>query len=188
MSDTSREFRVIPTLTGTPPSELDVDDLPATPKELWSTWLEEALDAQVPEPIAATLATVDADGTPDARTLVLKGVDERGWAFASTASSRKGVQLADRPAAALELYWQPIARAVRARGPVELASPEEWEADLAARSPEARATVPPGQWRLWRLRPERVEFWQGSTDRRHLRIVYTRDAEGWHVEASRAAG
>lgn len=182
-------FRRIPTLTGTPPPPPDLDALPDTPEQLWEAWLAEALDRAVPEPIAATLATVDAAGVPDARTLILKGVDERGWAFASTASSRKGTQLAANPAAALELYWQPMARAVRARGPVVPASPEETRADLAARSPEAQATVADGDWRLWRLRPDRVEFWQGSTDRNHLRIVYSRGADGaWTVEAARAAG
>lgn len=71
---------------------------------------------------------------------------ERGWAFAGTASSRKAQQLAANPAAALSLWWQPQMRAVRVRGPVVAATPQECEADLAARSPQARA-VPPGEWR-----------------------------------------
>lgn len=93
-----------------------------------------------------------------------------------------------------EPLLDPQARAIRVRGPVEEATREETEADLAGRSPAARALVAPGDWRVWRLRPDRVEFWQGSPDRNHLRIVYTRAAAdqdsptGWSVEVSRAAG
>ena len=116
---------------------------------------------------------------PDSRTLLLKDVDERGWAFACTASLRKAQQIAANPAAALSLWWQPQMRAVHVRGPVVTATPQECEADLAARSPQARATVPPGEWRVWRVQPQRIEYWQGSSDRQHIRIVYTRDGDGW---------
>ena len=171
-------LRTIPSLTGTAP-DLDLDALPADPLDLFTGWLDTALAGGVPEPIAATLATVDADGIPDSRTLLLKDVDERGWAFAGTASSRKAAQLTANPAAALSLWWQPQMRAIRVRGPVVQASHEECEADLAARSPQARATVPPGEWRVWRVQPQRIEYWQGSPDRQHIRIVYTRGGDGW---------
>lgn len=177
-------LRTIPTLTGAAP-DLDLDSLPSDPVELFTTWLDAALAADVPEPIAVTLATVDRDGVPDARVLLLKDVDERGWAVAGTASSRKGEQLADRPAAALSMWWQPQMRAVRVRGPVVEATPEECAADLAARSPEARAGVGPGDWRLWRIQAERVEMWQGSPDRRHIRIVYTRAGDTWERTVDR---
>ena len=81
----ARDLRRIPSLTGTPPG-IDLDDLPADPTEMFAAWLDVALDHAVPEPVAATLATVDGDGVPDARTLILKSVDARGWAFAGTAS------------------------------------------------------------------------------------------------------
>lgn len=148
----SDRLRTVPTLTGTPP-HLDLGDLPSDPHDLALAWLDAAIDGDVPEPIAVTLATVDADGVPDARTLLLKDVDERGWAFAGTGSSRKADHLADNPAAALNLWWQPQMRAVRVRGPVVEASPQECEADLAGRSPQARAAVPPGEWRVWRVQP-----------------------------------
>ncbi len=133
----------------------------------------------MPEPHAATLATVDADGLPDARTLILKDVSSRGWAFASARSSAKGAQLAANRAAALAFWWQPIVRAVRVRGSVEEATAEESAADLAARSAAARADVDPGDWVLWRIRPVHVEFWQGSPDRRHARILFDRVGETW---------
>ncbi|MDR7251635.1 pyridoxamine 5'-phosphate oxidase [Nocardioides sp. BE266] len=175
------DLRRIPSLTGSAPS-IDLHDLPRDPTEMFAAWLDVALDRGVPEPVAATLATVDDDGVPDARTLIIKAVDEHGWAFAGTASSRKGQQLAACPNAALTLWWQPLVRAVRARGAVVEASRDDAAADLAARSEAARTGVDPEDWRLWRLVPSRVEFWQGSPDRRHLRIVYTRDGAGWHLD------
>lgn len=179
--NTAAYLRKIPSLTGTAP-EVDVRQLPQDPIELFYSWLQSALKAGVPEPLAATLATVDDDGVPDSRTLLLKDVDRHGWAFAGLASSRKGSQLATHPAAALSLWWQPQTRAVRVRGDVVEASREESEADLAARSPAARADVAAGDWRLWRIRPTRIEFWQGAEDRRHLRIIYRRSgSDGWQL-------
>ncbi len=177
--ETAAKLRAIPSLTGTAP-DVDLRDLPAEPATLFHEWLDAAIDAQVSEPAAATLSTVDDQGVPDARTLIIKDVDFSGWAFAGTASSGKGRQLAAHPAAALTVWWQPLMRAVRLRGPVVEASPQESEADLAARSEAARSAVAPGDWRLWRIQPTRVEFWQGATDRRHLRIVYSR-GDGWDL-------
>lgn len=144
-------------------------------------WLDQALEIGVPEPHAMTVSTVDADGVPDARVQVLKDVDEQGWAFASEASSRKGQQLSDRPAAALSFWWQQIARAVRVRGDVAEASPQESLADLRARSAAAQQSVDSGEWTLWRVVPARVEFWQGSEDREHKRIIYTREGGTWQI-------
>ncbi|WP_144872833.1 pyridoxamine 5'-phosphate oxidase family protein [Microbacterium sp. 1.5R] len=165
-------------LTGNAP-EWDLDALPEDPTVLFAEWLKAADAAAVPEPHTVTFATVDADGVPDARTLILKRVDERGWAIASTRSSRKGAQLGAVPAAALNFWWQPQVRAVRVRGRVEEATAQESADDLAARSPAARAAVAEGDWVLWRIVPERIEFWQGSRDRRHTRVVYLPSGSGW---------
>lgn len=173
----------IPALTGTP-EPLDVDALPAGPVEMFLRWLDEAVKADVPEPRSVTLSTVDADGLPDARVLVLRDLGERGWAFGSTRSSRKGDQLASNPAAALSFWWQPQMRAVRLRGEVIAASREESDADLARRHPDARARIADGDWQVWWLLPERVEFWQGAQDRDHARIVYTRSGERWSHEVT----
>ncbi|WP_308773023.1 pyridoxamine 5'-phosphate oxidase family protein, partial [Brachybacterium paraconglomeratum] len=72
-------------------------------------------------------------------------MDERGWAFAGSRSSRKAAQLDAHPVAALNFWWQPVLRAVRVRGRIQEASVEESAADLAARSAEARAGVAPGE-------------------------------------------
>lgn len=176
-------LRAIPSLTGTAP-ELDLEGLPADPLELFRQWLDAAVASGVPESTAMTLATVDDQGVPDSRTLILKGLGSRGFAFASTASSRKGEQLAANPSAALNFWWQPILRAVRIRGRVTAADGAESEADLAARSAEARAGVEPGDWRLWWLAPTRIEFWQGAVDRRHCRVIYT-GQDAWSVRILR---
>lgn len=173
-------LREQPALTGEAPP-LDLSSLPPSPVALFGEWIRGAVAAGVPEPHAATLASVGGDGMPDARSLILKDVDERGWAFAGPSASRKGQQLASNPAAALNFWWQSVVRAVRVQGRVIEASADESAADLAARSAAARSGIEPGQWVLWRIVAERVEFWQGAVDRRHTRIVYRREGEEWSV-------
>ncbi|MGS0560203.1 pyridoxine/pyridoxamine 5'-phosphate oxidase [Microbacterium aurugineum] len=180
-SEMSAWLRVQPSLTGAvPPGE--AGERPDDPVPLFRKWITTAAATGVPEPHAMTLATLDLDGMPDARTLILKDVDERGWAFAGSRSSRKAAQLDAHPVAALNFWWQPVLRAVRVRGRIQEASVEESAADLAARSAEARAGVAPGEWVLWRLLATRVEFWQGAPDRHHTRIVYDRTDAGWSIE------
>lgn len=181
---TAARLRAIPALTGKAP-ELNLAGLPGDPATLFYTWLDTAIEHGVSEPHATTLATVDGDGVPDARTLLVKDVDDRGWAVAGPASSRKGSQLSARPAAALNFWWQPIVRAVRVRGTVLEASRSDSEADLAARGAAARADAAPDDWTLWRVQPTRVEFWQGSPDRRHIRIVYERNDTSWTLTTTR---
>lgn len=178
-------LRGLPSLTGQAPP-LDVRDVPADPVALFRELLADAVACGVAEPHSMTLATVDAEGTPDARTLILKDVGEHGWAFAGHRRSAKAAQLAVHPAAALSFWWQPLMRAVRVRGRVLQASADEASADLAARSPAARSGIAEGDWMLWRLVPERVEFWQGRRDRNHVRLVYRREAGGWTHELLRA--
>lgn len=175
---------MIPSLTGDAPPRGEFGDLPDEPVAMFLKWLDEAVEAGVPEPHTTTLSTVDAEGVPDARVLMLKDVDESGWAFASLGSSRKGQQLPDCPAAAMTFWWPLVARSVRVRGEAVEASREESEADLRARSAAGQRGVDPGDWTLWRINPTRVEFWQGSPDRQHTRIVYTKAGGGWRVEAS----
>jgi pyridoxamine 5'-phosphate oxidase len=186
-SDISEWLRAQPALTGVAPT-LHLAELPENPERLFVDWIGEASEGGVAEPHAATLATVDEDGLPDARTLILKDVDARGWAFAGARSSRKGAQLAARPVAALNFWWQPLVRAVRVRGRIQEASAAESAADLAARSAHARAGIAPGDWVRWRIVPTRVEFWQGSEDRDHTRIVYQRADSGWTHTVLGAAG
>ena len=133
-----RLLRSLPVLAGPLPT-FDAARAPADPVPLFTAWLDAAVAAGVPEPHAMTLSTVDAEGRPDARVLVLKDVDERGWAFASSAASRKGRQLAAAPVAALTAHWPLLGRQVRVRGRAVPAGPADSAEDLLARSPGARA-------------------------------------------------
>jgi pyridoxamine 5'-phosphate oxidase len=122
-------------------TELDPDTVPAGPHDLFTQWLHDAVEAGVPEPHAMTLSTCDPDGTPDARVLILKDLDERGWWFASNAASAKGQQLASRSSAALSFYWPQLGRQVRIRGPVTTGTPAQNATDFRARATTARAVA-----------------------------------------------
>lgn len=171
-------LRAQPTLVGSPPP-FDPAAVPADPVDLFGRWIRHAVAAGVAEPHAASLATVDPESVPDVRTLLLKDVGDQGWGFAGHRRSRKGDQLAARPVAALNFWWQPVMRAVRVRGTVQEASREESDADLDARPAAAREGIAHGDWVLWRIQPTRIEFWQGSPDRRHQRLVYVAEGSGW---------
>ncbi|MFF4380222.1 pyridoxal 5'-phosphate synthase [Kitasatospora sp. NPDC001547] len=132
-------------LLGRPPMarplpSFDHEAAPAEPGPLFVDWLATALHAGVLDPQAFTLSTVDADGMPDARVLVLRDVDAAGtgWNFSADADSPKGRQLADHPAAALTVYWPQLGRQVRVRGTVEQAADVVAAAEFATRSPAAR--------------------------------------------------
>jgi pyridoxamine 5'-phosphate oxidase len=97
---------------------LDRSDVVADPIEQFRRWFANATEASVPEPNAMTLATVGADGAPDARIVLLKGVDERGFTFFTDYRSQKGSDLDATPAAALVFFWVELERQVRIRGTV----------------------------------------------------------------------
>ncbi len=117
--------------------EFDPGSTPGTPRELFLEWLYEAGE-HVLAPHAVTLSTVDADGVPDARVVILKAVDGDTWAVATSSESPKGVQLAKNPHAALTFFWPGRGRQVRLRGPVSPADPEVSAADFTARPPASR--------------------------------------------------
>ena len=85
-----------------------------------------------------SLATVDPDGMPDVRTVLLKGIDERGVSFYSNYESRKGRELAANPRAALAILWKPLDRQVRLEGPVERLTGEESDEYFASRGRGSR--------------------------------------------------
>ena len=112
---------------------LDAADLPDAPLPLFDRWIAEAQAAGVPEPNAMTLATVGPDGSPSARVVLLKAVDERGFAFYTNYESRKGRELDARPRAALVFWWAALERQVRVEGAVERVADDEVEAYYASR-------------------------------------------------------
>ncbi|MDF3933938.1 pyridoxamine 5'-phosphate oxidase [Pseudomonas citronellolis] len=103
---------------------------PAEPFVLFQQWFEDAVKTeQLPvEPNAMTLATVDADGQPHCRVLLLKGLDARGFTFFSNYDSAKGGHLAANPRAAMTFFWPALERQVRIEGQVEKVSVEESDA------------------------------------------------------------
>ena len=106
----------------------------ADPLVLFSEWFEDARRKEPNDPDAMTLATIDADGLPDARMVLLKDVDARGFVFYTNTMSAKGSQLAARPRAALLFHWKSLRRQVRVRGPVEPVSSAEADAYFASRA------------------------------------------------------
>ncbi len=113
--------------------ELDRDDLLDDPLEQLRGWLDDAVAAGIPEPTAATVATVDAHGLPDARVVLLRGSDHRGVWWFTNRQSAKGAQLAANAQAAVVLWWEPLERQIRLRGPIELLPDAESDAYFGSR-------------------------------------------------------
>lgn len=104
------------------------------PLRLFEAWFAEARRSEPNNPDAMTLSTVDEDGFPNARMVLLKGADAQGFVFYTNTTSIKGRELAHAPRAALTLYWKSLQRQVRVRGPVAPVSPQEADAYFASRS------------------------------------------------------
>jgi pyridoxamine 5'-phosphate oxidase len=115
---------------------LTVGDFTAAdePFRLFAQWLEEAGKSEPADPNAMALATVDADGLPDVRMVLLKGFDLRGLVFYTNMDSQKARELDRNPKAALLFHWKSRNRQVRLRGPVERVSDTEADAYFASRA------------------------------------------------------
>ncbi|HET7153767.1 MAG TPA: pyridoxamine 5'-phosphate oxidase [Hyphomicrobiaceae bacterium] len=103
------------------------------PLRLFAAWFEEAKRSELSDASAMTLATLDADGLPNARMVLLKGFDEHGFVFYTNLDSAKGRELAQHPKAALVFHWKSLNRQVRLRGTVELVSDAEADAYFSTR-------------------------------------------------------
>jgi pyridoxamine 5'-phosphate oxidase len=99
---------------------LDEASVLPDPLEQFARWMQDAIKAGLPEPNAMVLATATRDGVPSARTVLLKGVDERGFTFFTNTGSRKGAELAANPRAALVFPWHALERQVRVSGRVSV--------------------------------------------------------------------
>jgi pyridoxamine 5'-phosphate oxidase len=118
------------------PSWLTSGDFTAAdePLRLFAAWFEEARRSEPADPDAMALSTVDRDGLPNVRMVLLKGFDERGFVFYTNQGSQKGQELADRAAAAAVFHWKSLKRQVRLRGAVEQVADAEADAYFASRA------------------------------------------------------
>ncbi|TBT96130.1 pyridoxamine 5'-phosphate oxidase [Propioniciclava tarda] len=119
-------------------SELDEATAASEPLKQFERWFSDAVAAKVPEPNAMTLATVGADGRPSTRIVLVKTFDEAGIVFYTNYASRKGVELAAHPLAALQFHWVELERVVRIEGRVEKVSDADSDAYFAVRPLDSR--------------------------------------------------
>lgn len=124
------------------------------PFTLFASWLREAEASEPNDPNAMALATVDEDGLPNVRMVLLKGFDENGFVFYTNTESNKGRELLGQKKAALVLHWKSLRRQVRARGPVTIVSDAEADAYFQSRPRDSRI----GAWASQQSRPLESRF------------------------------
>ncbi len=119
-------------------AELDESASHADPLQQFQQWLDEAMQSQLPEPTAMTLATVSSNLRPSTRVVLLKGCDARGLVWFTNYDSRKGQELAGNPCAALQFHWVELERVVRIEGRVEKVADHESDAYYRSRPLDSR--------------------------------------------------
>ena len=181
------------------------------PMTQFHAWFEQYRETGPLEPTIMTVASVDADGQPWQRVLLLKAYDENGFVFFTNFESNKGQNFALNPKASLHFFWMNLERQVLVQGEVEQIGREEAAAYFHSRPRESQLgawasaqsrpldnreqleqrfadvsaqyegqEVPlPDYWGGFRLRPARMEFWQGGAHRLHDRVEYTPLQDGW---------
>ncbi|QDU32379.1 Pyridoxine/pyridoxamine 5'-phosphate oxidase [Poriferisphaera corsica] len=193
-------------------------DANADPIEQFRKWFDEALTANKGEwfePNAMTLATVDPSGMPDARIVLMKSFDQRGFVFYTNYRSTKGQQLEEHPYATLVFYWPALERQVKILGGVSKVSEEQSDeyflsrpkgSQLGAMASEQSKPIAnrkvleseletledlfadreierPEEWGGYCVKPVKIEFWQGRTNRLHDRLLYSQDEQGaWSIQ------
>ena len=190
---------------------LDPDKVPADPLVLFDQWLEAAIEQDLSEPNAMTLATVTPEGKPNARIVLLKELIHGRFVFYTNYESQKGRELEANPNASLVFLWLELQRQVRINGWVERVSDETSDAYFAQRPRESRigAVISPqsrpigrrdelekvfaefssqkshiqrpDHWGGYQLWPEQIEFWQGRESRLHDRLLYERKDKSWEI-------
>ncbi len=116
ISEIRREYKM---------ASLDIKDVKPNPIEQFEIWFDEALKAEILEPNAMFLATVNTMGQPAGRVVLLKGIEEGGFVFYTNYQSRKGIEIAQNQAVALTFFWAELERQVRIEGKASFLSPEK---------------------------------------------------------------
>jgi pyridoxamine 5'-phosphate oxidase len=124
------------------------------PVALFNAWFAEAKAKEPNDPDGVALATADGEGRPNVRMVLCKGADARGFVFYTNSESRKGIELAQNPNAALCFYWKSLRRQVRVQGPVEKVSDAESDAYFASRAKDSQI----GAWASQQSRPLEGRF------------------------------
>lgn len=187
---------------------LDVAHTDDSPLVQFKTWFDQAVKAELPEPNAMILATASPEGQPSARTMLLKGVDDKGFVFFTNYSSRKGMDIDQNPKASLLFFWGELERQIRIEGILErlnneendeyfytrpigsqigaMASPQskviesrEWLEERVKQLESGGEPKRPDHWGGFRLIPHQLEFWQGRPSRLHDRIQYVLRDGNW---------
>ncbi len=193
---------------------LNETEVATHPLTQFNTWWQEAIHSDIDEVNAMTLATVNKEGHPSARIVLLKSFDKNGFLFFTNYDSDKGKQLADNSHAALVFFWKELERQVRIEGIVTKTSAADSDAyfhsrplgsQIGAWASDQSRVIPgravldenvekytkqfgntvqrPPHWGGYCVKPVRVEFWQGRSNRLHDRIVYTAQPDNsWKIE------
>lgn len=124
------------------------------PFVVFGEWLKEAEQSEINDPNAVALASVDADGLPNVRMVLLKGYDERGFVFYTNFESQKGEEILEQKKAAMCFHWKTLRRQVRIRGEIEVVSDQEADAYYNTRARGSRI----GAWASKQSRPLESRF------------------------------
>ena len=211
MTTQNESRKAMETLTGNPNlvGDSGINAPPKDPIELLRTWFDTAIRLNVCEPYGITLATVDVLGRPSTRVVLLKGFDERGFLFATSAESAKGRDLAVNQHAACNLWWRETMQQINCQGCVRKLSKAESDEMfkdrvraaqvIASASKQSAALLDekalrehvndlivtqteiqrPDSWHGYVLELTSIEFWRGSQDRFHKRLRYDLVDGGW---------
>lgn len=185
------------------------DQPPGDPLDLFTLWLSAAQGVGVSEPNSLVLATAGRNGKVSSRVVLLKGVSDGAFVFATSGASPKGREIEQSGWGAGTLWWRETMQQVNFAGPVEPVAPAVSDELFRGRTREAQAVAivsqqsevlddeealarrvadlvaaggeleRPPQWQGYRLTPEWVEFWHGRPNRIHRRLRYDRAGSGW---------
>ena len=186
-------------------SKLDLD---SDPVKQFEVWLQQIVDSGFSDPTAMVIASVDGDGMPNQRYVLLKQFDETGFVFFTDTESQKGREISQNPQVSLLFPWHQVERQVRIRGIAEplneadveayfhsrpkmsqkaavcsqqsqpISSREELESKFHAVEDDENGVPLPERWGGYRVIPQSFEFWQGGDYRLHDRFEYTNESEG----------